>query len=99
MINSNRQYDGKYSYGCMWRPAQVVRETAPALKALGACTSGSCWLWPSITQRAYQTGEILAALLGVGRSRLVPEYSFLDPRSALRVSPCCSGWSRGFCGF
>ena len=61
-------------------PRKVVRETAPALRALGACSSGSCWLWPSITQRAYQTGEILAALLGIGRSRLVPEYSFLDPR-------------------
>ena len=28
---------------------QVIRETMPALKALGAC-QGSCWLWPSITQ-------------------------------------------------
>ncbi len=60
-------------------PDQVVRETAPALKALGACAN-DCWLWPSITQRSYQTAEILAALLGVGRSRIVPEYTFLDPR-------------------
>ena len=28
---------------------QVLSETAPALKALGACNS-DCWLWPSITQ-------------------------------------------------
>ena len=28
---------------------QVLTETAPALKALGACNS-DCWLWPSITQ-------------------------------------------------
>ena len=28
---------------------QVIKETMPALKALGAC-QGSCWLWPSITQ-------------------------------------------------
>ncbi|EIE23955.1 hypothetical protein COCSUDRAFT_14784 [Coccomyxa subellipsoidea C-169] len=59
--------------------AQVVRETAPALRAMGACAA-DCWLWPSITQRSYQTAEILGALLGVGRSRIVPEYSFLDPR-------------------
>lgn len=59
----------------------MVRETAPALRSLGACAS-SCWLWPSITQRSYQTAEILGALLGVGRSRIVPEYSFLDPRCA-----------------
>ncbi|CAL8462586.1 g2119 [Coccomyxa elongata] len=59
--------------------AQVVRESAPALRAMGACAS-DCWLWPSITQRSYQTAEILGALLGVGRSRIVPEYSFLDPR-------------------
>jgi hypothetical protein len=34
-------------------------------------------------RRAYQSAEILAALLGVGQSRIVPEYSFLDPRCAL----------------
>ena len=30
-------------------PVQVIKDTMPALKALGAC-QGSCWLWPSITQ-------------------------------------------------
>jgi hypothetical protein len=63
---------------------QVVRETALALRAMGACNA-DCWLWPSITQRSYQTAEILGALLGVGRSRIVPEYSFLDPRCATRT--------------
>eukprot|EP00884_Botryococcus_braunii_P018324 jgi/Botrbrau1/5175/Bobra.0172s0046.1 len=58
---------------------QVVRETAAALKDLGAL-SGSCWMWPSITQRSYQTAEILASLFALGQSRIVPEYSFLDPR-------------------
>ena len=28
---------------------QVIRETMPALKVMGAC-QGDCWLWPSITQ-------------------------------------------------
>ena len=38
------------------------------------------WIWPSITARAYETGEILAQGLGVPRSRLVPEFTFLDAR-------------------
>ena len=61
------------------RPVQVIRETFPALEALDAC-AGGCWLWPSITQRSYQTAELLSSLLGLGRNRIVPEFSFLDPR-------------------
>ena len=30
----------------------------------------AAWVWPSITQNAYQSAEILGALLGVGRSRV-----------------------------
>ncbi|DBA91070.1 TPA: hypothetical protein ACH3X1_016035 [Trebouxia sp. C0004] len=59
---------------------QVARQIVPALRELDACPDGGCWLWPSITQRSYQTAEILASLLGTGYSRIVPEYSFLDPR-------------------
>lgn len=71
----------------------MVRQTVPALQSLGVCGGdddngsnssssggGSCWLWPSITQNAYQTAEVVAYLLGVGRNRIVPEYSFLDAR-------------------
>jgi broad specificity phosphatase PhoE len=58
---------------------QVYQRTLPRLRALGAC-EGSCWIWPSITQNSYQTAEILADQLGMGRSRIVPEYSFLDKR-------------------
>ena len=65
--------------------SQVIRETFPALEALGACDSG-CWLWPSITQRSYETAELLSSLLGVGRNRIVPEYSFLDSRCS-RLCP------------
>ncbi|KAH7550443.1 hypothetical protein JRO89_XS13G0192300 [Xanthoceras sorbifolium] len=49
------------------------------LKALGACDRG-CWIWPSITQRAYQAAEIIASVNGISRSYIVPEYSFLDAR-------------------
>ena len=103
---------------------QVLTETAPALKALGACNS-DCWLWPSITQvqlqgrytccratlnglintrgasvkspysigltilcalqRSYQTAEILGSLMRLSYQRIVPEYSFLDPRSGTAI--------------
>ncbi|KAG2502041.1 hypothetical protein HYH03_000535 [Edaphochlamys debaryana] len=59
---------------------QVLRGIIPELSKLGSCEDGSCWLWPSITQNSYQTAEVVAYVLGVGRSRIVPEYSFLDAR-------------------
>ncbi|PNH06265.1 hypothetical protein TSOC_007380 [Tetrabaena socialis] len=58
---------------------QVLLGLLPSLERMGACADG-CWLWPSITQNAYQTAEVLAYRLSMGRSRIVPEYSFLDPR-------------------
>ncbi len=71
---------------CRSSPSQQVWSVAlqivPALRDLDACPDGGCWIWPSITQRSYQTAEILASLLGTGYSRIVPEYSFLDPRYA-----------------
>ncbi|KAG7019824.1 hypothetical protein SDJN02_18788 [Cucurbita argyrosperma subsp. argyrosperma] len=36
------------------------------LKEMGACDNG-CWIWPSITQRAYQAAEIIASVNGVNR--------------------------------
>ncbi|XP_058087626.1 uncharacterized protein LOC131234708 [Magnolia sinica] len=62
--------------------AEGKRQTARAaleLKRIGAC-EGDCWIWPSITQRSYQAAEIIAAVNGVTRSHIVPEYSFLDAR-------------------
>jgi uncharacterized membrane protein YjjB (DUF3815 family) len=52
---------------------QVVRQTIPSMQTLGICGEAGCWLWLSITQNSYQTAEILAGVLGVGRSRIVPE--------------------------
>ncbi|CAH1428448.1 unnamed protein product [Lactuca virosa] len=57
---------------------QAVK-AALRLKEIGACDNG-CWIWPSITQRAYQAAEIIAAINGINRSNIVPEYSFLDAR-------------------
>lgn len=58
---------------------QILKETLPSLRDLGAC-KGACWMWPSTTQNAYQTAELLAYAFGLGRERIVPEYSFLDMR-------------------
>ncbi|KAH7423839.1 hypothetical protein KP509_12G076600 [Ceratopteris richardii] len=57
---------------------QTVR-AAIQLRDMGAC-DGSCWIWPSITQRAYQAAELIAYVNNISRSRIVPEYSFLDAR-------------------
>lgn len=57
---------------------QVVQQTYRQLRQLGL--DEACWIWPSITLNAYQTAEILASLLQVGRNRIVPEFSFLDFR-------------------
>ena len=44
---------------------QAIR-AALQLKGMGAC-DGSCWIWPSITQRAYQAAEIIASVNKIGR--------------------------------
>jgi len=41
-------------------------QAAMNLSALGACDD-SCWIWPSINQRAYQTAEIIAYINNVNR--------------------------------
>jgi broad specificity phosphatase PhoE len=64
---------------------QVVKGALPLIRATKGFDpendSGSnIYIWASITQRAYQTAEVLGSLIGVSRNRIVPEYSFLDPR-------------------
>uniref|UniRef100_A0A0D9YCQ7 Uncharacterized protein n=1 Tax=Oryza glumipatula TaxID=40148 RepID=A0A0D9YCQ7_9ORYZ len=47
-----------------------LRQAARAaleLQRLGACED-DCWIWPSITQRAYQAAEIIAAANEINRS-------------------------------
>ncbi|KAL3681483.1 hypothetical protein R1sor_024439 [Riccia sorocarpa] len=59
-----------------------IRQSAKAakqLKEMGACED-NCWIWPSITQRAYQAAELIAYINNITYSRIVPEYSFLDAR-------------------
>lgn len=58
---------------------QVKNESLQTLYSQRACDDG-CWLWTSITNNSYQTAELLATGLLLGRSRIVPEFSFLDSR-------------------
>eukprot|EP00667_Euglena_gracilis_P018032 EG_transcript_19096 len=59
------------------------RQVIQALEALRAygLEDQPVWLWPSITARCYETAEILAQGLAVGRNRLVPEYYYLNARA------------------
>ncbi|KAJ4978320.1 hypothetical protein NE237_009100 [Protea cynaroides] len=45
---------------------QTVR-SALALKEMRVC-KGSCWIWPSITQRPFQAAEIIASINGINHS-------------------------------
>lgn len=79
IINTNPVAKTSVDNGLSDKGKKQTLRAALELKAMGAC-DGSCWIWPSITQRAYQAAEIIASVNGVTRSRIVPEYSFLDAR-------------------
>ncbi|PKA61714.1 hypothetical protein AXF42_Ash008544 [Apostasia shenzhenica] len=79
VINTNPVAKTSVDSGLSSKGARQTAHTALELQRMGAC-SGSCWIWPSITQRSYQAAEIIASVNGVDRSRVVPEYSFLDAR-------------------
>lgn len=77
---------GHTTFGIVQRPhghpflrPQVKNESLQTLYSQRACDDG-CWLWTSITNNSYQTAELLATGLLLGRSRIVPEFSFLDSR-------------------
>ncbi|KAM7479915.1 hypothetical protein LguiA_028128 [Lonicera macranthoides] len=79
LINTNPVAKTSMDSGLSEKGKKQTVKAALDLKEMGAC-EGSCWIWPSITQRSYQAAEIIAAVDGVNRSRIVPEYSFLDAR-------------------
>ncbi|KAL2457229.1 Phosphoglycerate mutase family protein [Abeliophyllum distichum] len=79
IINTNPVAKTSVDNGLSERGKKQAIKAAFALKSMGACET-NFWIWPSITQRAYQAAEIIAALCGISRSRIVPEYSFLDAR-------------------
>ncbi|XP_027125095.1 uncharacterized protein [Coffea arabica] len=79
IINTNPVAKTSVDSGLSKEGKKQTAKAALALKAMGACEA-NCWIWPSITQRAYQAAEIIAAVNGISRSHIVPEYSFLDAR-------------------
>ncbi|KAF5185993.1 Phosphoglycerate mutase family protein [Thalictrum thalictroides] len=79
IINTNPVAKTSVDNGLSEEGKKQTARAALTLKAMEACED-SCWIWPSITQRAYQAAEIIASVNIVNRSRIVPEYSFLDAR-------------------
>ncbi|KAG5153740.1 hypothetical protein JHK82_011709 [Glycine max] len=79
VINTNPVEKTSVDSGLSERGKKQSIKAAFDLKEMGACDKG-CWIWSAITQRAYQTAEIIASVNGVTRSYIVPEYSFLDAR-------------------
>ncbi|WCJ36060.1 Phosphoglycerate mutase family protein [Euphorbia peplus] len=79
IINTNPVAKTSVDSGLSERGKKQIVKAAFDLKAMGACENG-CWIWPSITQRAYQAAEIIASVNSISRSYIVPEYSFLDAR-------------------
>ncbi|PON93377.1 Histidine phosphatase [Trema orientale] len=79
VINTNPVAKTSVDSGLSEKGKKQIVRAAFELKEMGACENG-CWIWPSITQRAYQTAEIIASVNGISRSFIVPEYSFLDAR-------------------
>ncbi|KAL2515739.1 Phosphoglycerate mutase family protein [Forsythia ovata] len=79
IINTNPVAKTSVDNGLSERGKKQAIKAALALKSMGACET-NFWIWPSITQRAYQAAEIIGAVCGISRSRIVPEYSFLDAR-------------------
>lgn len=57
---------------------QVVKRLVPGL--LPYVQNSSVWVWSCISTCSYQTAEMICSAVGLTQSRLVPEYSFLDPR-------------------
>lgn len=79
LINTNPVAKTSVDSGLSEKGKRQTVKAALELKKMEAC-EGSCWIWPSITQRAYQAAEIIASINKIDRSRIVPEYSFLDAR-------------------
>lgn len=66
VINTNPVAKTSVDNGLSEEGKRQTARAAIELKAMGAC-EGNCWIWPSITQRAYQAAEIIASVNGVDR--------------------------------
>lgn len=75
IINTNPVAKTSVDSGLSEKGKKQTLKAALELKTRGACAR-NCWIWPSITQRAYQAAEIIASVNGISR------------RSAILVSSC-----------
>lgn len=66
IINTNPVAKTSVDSGLSEKGKKQTLRAAFELKAMGACENG-CWIWPSITQRAYQAAEIIASINRVSR--------------------------------
>lgn len=70
VINTNPVAKTSVDSGLSEKGKKQTVRAALQLKELGACDR-NCWLWPSITQRAYQAAEIIASINGISRRYLL----------------------------
>ncbi|KAG6412210.1 hypothetical protein SASPL_124881 [Salvia splendens] len=66
IINTNPVAKTSVDNGLSEKGIKQTLRAALELKSIGACES-NCWIWPSITQRAYQAAEIIASVNGISR--------------------------------
>lgn len=66
IINTNPVAKTSMDNGLSEKGKKQTVKAALELKAMGACDQ-NCWIWPSITQRAYQAAEVIAAVNRVNR--------------------------------
>lgn len=66
IINTNPVAKTSVDSGLSEKGKKQSARSAFELQAMEACER-SCWIWPSITQRAYQTAEIIASVNGISR--------------------------------
>lgn len=81
IINTNPVAKTSVDSGLSERGKKQTVKAAFELKEMGACKKG-CWIWPSITQRAYQAAEIIASVNAISRRsaisvlKLVQRFDF-----------------------
>lgn len=83
IINTNPVAKTSMDSGLSEKGKKQIVRAAFELKAMGACEKG-CWIWPSITQRAYQAAEIIASVSGVSRRSV--KFFFFQLNQLFRVN-------------
>lgn len=66
LINTNPAVKTSVDSGLSEKGEKQSVKSAFILKEMEACDT-NCWIWPSITQRAYQAAEIIASVNGISR--------------------------------